>query len=124
MGIIYIIQLREFICTDKYKIGRSDSNHLIRVNSYPKGSILLFLLTVNNSTKIEKKIINDFIIKYNHLTDYGNEYFGGCYKSMIYDIIDISKAIDDNVEHQRPVIRDAPPTEPRLPVEIKWLVNS
>ena len=83
MGVIYIVQLREFIGTDKYKIGRSDNGHLIRVNSYPKGSILLFLLTCNNSTKIEKKIISDFIIKYSHLTDYGNEYFGGCYKSMI-----------------------------------------
>ena len=84
MGIIYIIQLREFIGTDKYKIGRSDSNHLIRVNQYPKGSILLFLLTCNNSSEIEKEIISDFKTKYKHLTDYGNEYFEGCYKP--YDI--------------------------------------
>ena len=67
MGIIYIIQLREFIGTDKYKIGRSDTGHLIRVSQYPKGSILLFLLTCNDSRTIEKKIIDDFKIKYKHL---------------------------------------------------------
>ena len=94
MGIIYIIQLREFIGTDKYKIGRSDTGHLIRVNQYPKGSILLFLLTCNDSRKIEKKIIDDFKIKYKHLIEYGNEYFEGFYKKMIYDIIDISKESD------------------------------
>jgi hypothetical protein len=92
MGIIYLIQVREFIGTDIYKIGRSDKNGCARTSQYPKGSLLIYLLTCNNSRDIEIKIINAFKNKYKHKKEYGHEYFSGDYYHMINDITEICKS--------------------------------
>ena len=53
---IYLLQVREFIDTNIFKIGRThDLNS--RFKQYPKNSILLFYSSCSDSVTIEKKII-------------------------------------------------------------------
>ena len=82
---IYLLQEREFIKTNEYiyKIGRTKKENTHRFNQYPKGSILLFQMICNNCENIERQIIEQFKIKFNHRKDTGNEYFEGDYKIMI-----------------------------------------
>ncbi len=87
MGIIYLLQTREFINKSIYKIGHSEKDGTCRTNQYPKQSILHLLLTCNNHAIIESKIIYDFKSKYIHKQEIGNEYFEGDLNQMIMDII-------------------------------------
>lgn len=85
MSYIYIIKEREFIKTKEniYKIGKSRQENCRRINSYPKGSMLYFIIAVNDCDVIEQKIIKSFKKKFTHKTDIGNEYFNGDIKIMI-----------------------------------------
>lgn len=85
---IYLLQVREFIGTTIYKIGRTQDIYS-RYKSYPKNSILLFYSSCSNSVLVEKKIVNQFIKKYKQRRDIGTEYFEGDYVKMISDIINI-----------------------------------
>jgi len=84
MTFIYVIKEREFIRTNEnvYKIGRS-SNGIIRYNSYPKNSILLFHRICGDSIKVETEVIRTLKTKCKHRTEYGNEYFEGDYTIII-----------------------------------------
>jgi hypothetical protein len=86
MGIIYLLQLREFVKSGEniYKIGRSSRDGLERIKEYPKQSKLLFLSTVGDNTEyIESLIIKNFKEKFVQRTDIGTEYFEGDYIKMI-----------------------------------------
>ena len=82
---IYLLQVREFIGTHVFKIGRTQDIHS-RYKSYPKNSILLFYSSCSNAIKIEKKVIDQFVKKYKQRVDIGTEYFEGDYVKMITDI--------------------------------------
>ncbi len=89
MGYFYIIHTREFINNNQlvYKIGRTDSKDgNSRFIDYPKDSIPLFLIFVNNSIEFESIIINLFKNKFIQHTNIGNEYFESNLEIMI-DII-------------------------------------
>ena len=82
---IYLLQVREFLGTNIFKIGRTyDINS--RYKHYPKNSILLFYSSCSDSVTIEKKIIYEFIKKYKQRKDIGTEYFEGDYTTMVRDI--------------------------------------
>ena len=82
---IYLLQVREFIGTNIFKIGRTyDINS--RYKHYPKNSRLLFYSSCSDSVTIEKKIIYEFLKKYKQRKDIGTEYFEGDYTTMVRDI--------------------------------------
>ena len=85
MGIIYLLKTREFVNSNQnvFKIGKSSKQGISRINQYPKGSVLYFLITVLNEDLIEHKIIELFSIQFIHKKEYGNEYFEGDYVEMI-----------------------------------------
>lgn len=78
-----------------YKIGRTSVQDLSRFKNYPKGTKVLFLMECNESVFLEKNIIEIFKSKYTFRPDRGSEYFQGCKKSMIKDIINIINEFEE-----------------------------
>lgn len=70
-GHIYIIQVREFIGTSIYKVGRTN-DMLRRFKQYPKQSRLLYNSYVNNCLVIENvilEVLDSYVCR-----EYGREY--------------------------------------------------
>ena len=96
MGLIYLIQLANFVTTDQnvYKVGRTDqSNMNNRLRNYDRGYELYIAMNVDDTLKVEQKILNVFNSKFKRYDsgDYKNskEYFIGDIDKMtdiIYDI--------------------------------------
>jgi hypothetical protein len=88
---VYLLQERTAVELNKpiYKIGRTNQPNFERFKGYNKGYKILLHVACNDCKYIEQKIIDLFIINYNHYTEYGNEYFEGDYKSMIKDIFSL-----------------------------------
>lgn len=84
-GYIYIIQTREFIGKNIYKLGRT-VNPVRRLTDYPKGSVMIYLSIVKCPEEEEKKIIELFKNKFTHRNEYGREYFQGNPFKMIQEI--------------------------------------
>jgi hypothetical protein len=98
---VYLLQEREFVNNKEpvYKIGKTKQPNLQRVNSYPKGSVLLLQTFCNDCNKTEKGIIKLFDTKYKKRTDRCREYYEGNYMEMtidIYKIINYEKEIEEN----------------------------
>ena len=96
MGLIYLIQLANFVTTNQnvYKIGRTEqSNMNNRLRNYDRGYELYIVMNVDDTLKVEKEILiafNSEFKRYN-LGDYKNsrEYFMGDIDKMtdiIYEI--------------------------------------
>lgn len=85
---IYLLLEREFIKTNEpiYKIGKSIQKNTKRINSYPKGSILLLQTMCSNCHIIEKKLKQLFKRRYKLRNDIGHEYFEGNPHQMRRDI--------------------------------------
>lgn len=77
---IYLLQEKEFIKTNIYKIGITQE-----INQYPENSIILFQINCNNISEeqIIKQIIKQFTENFIQRTNIGNEYFEGDSKKMI-----------------------------------------
>ena len=56
MNYIYIIQIREFLETNIYKIGKTKQINCKRFNQYPKGSKLICQFDCIDCDIIEKKL--------------------------------------------------------------------
>ena len=93
---VYMVQLREFLGTNIYKIGKTKQEYLRRVRSYPNGTILLLQVKCNDCNTKEREIIKIFRSKYAWKKELGNEYFQGDADSMKRDIFDIVE--NKNVE--------------------------
>lgn len=95
---IYLIQEREFINTNVYKVGRSVQINCNRIKSYPKGSTLCMIIKVSDCVKAETKIIkllkNDKKIK--RMLDYGREYFKGDENYIMNVIYECVHSINTN----------------------------
>ena len=92
----YIIQERELVRLGEstYKIGKTGQNPPWgRFKGYPKGSELILLLKVSDKHVFEKNVLSVFKIKYQHMTEYGNEYFNGDVNEMIQDMFSIRKKL-------------------------------
>ena len=95
--IIYLLREREFIISglDVYKFGKSVRMGMSRLHSYPKGSEIVCVFKVNNSSIIETKIKDLFKTKYSP-TKFGYEYFIGNCNLMRKDIINIIEEDEKN----------------------------
>jgi hypothetical protein len=109
MNYIYIIQLREFIGKDIYKIGRTKQENNKRMGQYTKGSILHLQTTCNDCIKSEKNLIKLFKEKYIHRNDLGNEYFEGNINHMKADIFSeilLCSDSDSNIDYSEEIDSD------------------
>jgi hypothetical protein len=90
-GCVYLLREREFISLDQpvYKIGRS-KDAVIRFESYPKGSKILFVCVVENMRECEKDIKDEFNKKFKNRKDIGIEYFEGPVDEMLETIKSIA----------------------------------
>ena len=96
MGLIYLIQLANFVTTNQnvYKIGRTEqSNMNNRLRNYDRGYELYIVMNVYDTLKVEKEILNTFNSEFKRYNsgDYKNsrEYFMGDIDKMtdiIYEI--------------------------------------
>jgi len=104
---IYLIHTREMIATNKkiYKIGRSH-NIISRINQYPRGSKVLFIMACNNSIECETYLINLFKTKFIQSTYYGREYFEGDKKLIITEVCNYINSIDDEDENDERISRE------------------
>ena len=104
-GAVYIVQIREFLGTNIYKIGKTKQEGLRRVRSYPNGTILLLQVACKDCNKIEKEVISLFRSKYILKQELGNEYFEGDGKSMMIDMFDMvsnegKEKVKDNIKDE------------------------
>jgi hypothetical protein len=86
MNYIYLLQVREFLGTNIYKLGKTKKENLIRFNQYPKGSRLISQFDCENCDVCERTLIHLFSTKYIQRREYGTEYFEGDVVSMKDDI--------------------------------------
>ncbi len=68
MESIYLIHTREFVNSNKpiYRLGRG-TDVINRINQYPLGSKVLFIMACNNSLKCEARLINILKTKFIHI---------------------------------------------------------
>ena len=85
---LYLLRKYEFVVTKQeiYKFGRSNKI-LKRIEDYPNGSIVHLLISCNDSTLHEKKILKIFREKYENKLYHGSESFLGSLDSMKETII-------------------------------------
>lgn len=81
MGRVYLLQSPEFINSNVFKIGHSNSDDLKRCFSYGSKTILYYTRICNNSSFVEKKLIEGFNKRFKVYK--GREYFIGNINEMI-----------------------------------------
>jgi hypothetical protein len=91
MQYVYLLIEREFLqsAVPVYKIGRTSQENNKRFLQYPKGSRLIFQISVTDSYFLEQEIISLFKHKYILRTDIGHEYFEGDATNMQIDIFNL-----------------------------------
>lgn len=106
MPQIYLIRTREFLNLNQpvYKIGRSNSKILTRMNGYEKGSEIILSSQVVNCYILEKELKKIFKEKFKQRKDIGTETFEGDVNEMISIMmnqinIQINKLIDGDKQN-------------------------
>ena len=86
-GFIYFLQEREFAQSDQnvYKLGFTE-NLQIRMEGYPKSSILYFVNYCNHPRLVESELLHEFRKMYIPRPEFGNEYFQGNVHDMMRTI--------------------------------------
>ena len=88
MGIIYLIQPKELIGTNRYKIGCSTKLNCDRIKrGYKKGTNIILIYKCIDPFVIEREIIAKFNSKFKLIA--GNEYYSGDIKEMTILFIEI-----------------------------------
>ena len=84
---VYLIQEREFVKTDEpvYKLGRSFKIKN-RCGEYPKDSMIITILRVNDCVRAEKYLLSRFEQLFVKRTDIGCEYFEGDEDQMTHEV--------------------------------------
>lgn len=80
VGYVYVVQVREFLGTNIYKVGRS-GDAIKRLKQYPKGSKLLCNIMVSDCISAERLMLynlSDYIRR-----EYGREYVDIEYKELL-----------------------------------------
>jgi hypothetical protein len=99
----YIIQEREFIGSNIYKIGKTKQPNLKRTGQYPKGSIQKITKDVPDCDSIKREIIRIFDNKFHNRRDIGREYYEGDYDKMETDFLDIIKNFNSSNREDKKV---------------------
>ncbi len=84
-GYFYIVQEREFLGTNNYKIGRT-SDVEDRLRGYSKNSKLIYSIKVDDQNEVESMLIEIFKDKFIQKREYGREYFEGDINEMIQEV--------------------------------------
>jgi hypothetical protein len=97
-GYIYVLKLREFVRSNEHvvKIGTTQ-DILRRVRQYPKGSILLYTMLVNDGRAAESNALQALSNRFPIRVDLGREYFEGPEQAIIQHVHDTL------VQHQTPL---------------------
>lgn len=74
-GTLYFIQPAELVGTNRYKIGCSASNDMIRCKSYKKGTRYMMILECNQPFVVEDAVKRQFNARFSRIA--GKEYFEG-----------------------------------------------
>lgn len=82
MGLIYLVQPTDFVGTDIYKIGMSNSNTIKRIRSYGRRCINVVSRECDNPLEVENELIKAFESKFGDPIQ-GNEWFKGDKLMMI-----------------------------------------
>lgn len=86
---IYLLQEREFIHKNQnvYKLGKTKQENVRRIQSYPKGTDLIFCTKCDDCDTAENDLIQIFKTKFIQQTEIGREYFKGDLNEMRSEII-------------------------------------
>lgn len=98
---IYIVHCEQHLHTNIYKIGRTSQQEFRRFNGYPKNSILLLYIHVNDSREVEPKLLELFRSKYTEIKSAGHEYFQGDITEMVKDMTSIALEYFDYTSENR-----------------------
>jgi hypothetical protein len=74
-GTLYFIQPAELVGTNRYKIGCSATNDMVRCKSYRQGTRYLMILECNQPFSVESVVKNRFESTFRRVA--GKEYFEG-----------------------------------------------
>lgn len=87
---IYLIQEREFVRTGEsiFKIGKTTQRLYKRMSQYPKSSMALLSVIVDDCHTAEKDLLKLFHKKYIHRSEIGAESFEGDPAEMMKDIVE------------------------------------
>lgn len=99
---IYLVETSESVNHYEhiYKIGKTTQAPHKRMNAYQKGSKLYLTLIFNDCTTAENELMKMFMNQFEHIKNWGKEYFRGDVVEMMRVIIDYHKSTykyDDNV---------------------------
>lgn len=97
MQYVYLICEREFIGKNVYKVGKTIQDPTDRMKAYPKGSVLICAMNVNNCHVQEKKLKRIFKQQFKQRTDIGIEYFEGDMNSMLKIFKNTEDIVDPEV---------------------------
>ena len=91
-----MLQEREFIRLNEsvYKLGKSKQENTKRIQSYPKGSLLILMLQFDNCDKAESDLLKILKRKFTQKLEYGSEYFEGNVALIKHEIITYYSQID------------------------------
>ena len=81
-GTLYFIQPAELVGTNRYKIGCSATNDLVRCKSYRVGTRYIMILECKNPFAIESMVKSRFQTIFKRVA--GKEYFEGDEREMVY----------------------------------------
>lgn len=97
---VYLVQPKELIGTNRFKIGCSESDTDSRLRSYKKGTRYLITIKCDNPFLLESKIKESFSKKYNLIA--GHEYFEGDENELLIDFINITVSpIKESLESKK-----------------------
>ncbi len=83
-GYFYIVQEREFLGTNNYKIGKT-SNVENRMRYYSKNSKLIYSIKVDDQNEVKAILMELFKDKFIQKKEYGREYFEGDINEIIQE---------------------------------------
>lgn len=100
---LYLVYTREAqkVGENVFKIGQTSLQNFQRFKGYAKETLILLLISCENSKELEKKVKKLFQDKYIHRSDYGNEFFEGSYVCMRNDIIELVKTEESQYKDKK-----------------------
>jgi hypothetical protein len=118
----YIVQEREFVKTKEkiFKLGRTKQKGLKRFKQYPKGTVVIIVLDVDDCIIFEKQMIKIFDEKFICRRDIGREYYEGDSDEMINEMKKIKREYEINkIIKKYDIHKNNIPTIPEDKLQIK-----
>jgi hypothetical protein len=109
-GTLYFIQPAELVGTNRYKIGCSAGNDMIRCKSYKQGTRYMMVLECHQPFVVEKEVKTQFNARFSRIA--GKEYFEGNeieMRDLFYHIYlqHVGRAVMETDEEEVPILKKA-----------------